>query len=158
MLLNGAGMYEATTDMIIALVAARGGHGGIRSWFGVIGDLRSDDRPEFAIAKHLGLAPGSQQFGADSLTIMGLQAAKEGLADVAVNSMVHWSGSKPSAALSKAVDDGFAPLGSEAHCFSNGYLTSNGGAWMPMTTATFDTGVICHNGTVGFAVWFDEED
>jgi len=155
-------MYEPTTKMIVALATARRGYGGLRTWFGAVGDLQGNPA-QVAIAGHLGLRPRHTKLASGGLKSITLEEAKSTLAFIAANSLVHprYEGAHPS--ILETLETAFEPLGGNLHCYSNGdwhdaTRGANGVGWMPLTEATFDTGVICHNGEVGFAIWVDEED
>src|SRR5262249_52750570 len=145
--------------MLDAVATARG-DSDVRTWLGPLSDLGGGP-PERAIADHLGLFPRDGPVELAWLVPLEPADAKSALTFFATSSMVHpWSGKAPDSALVSALEAGFRAMGSEVCCYSNGdwHLNSGSFGWRPLTNATFDGGVIGHNGDAGFALWVEEED
>lgn len=137
------------------------------SWLGPLDFRRKGGPLEISIAQHLGLQPTEREFGPDILQPVTADEAKSLLAYLVLGGLGVIPGDglhpRPSPALIDALDAGFAPFGSSAQYFSNGdfHLAAEARpqtrGYMPLTGATVDTGVICHDGSVGFAFWVDLE-
>ena len=151
-------MYDATRQMIVSIAQARGGFGGLRSWFGALDDLRGETTAT-DIARHLG-ARLSDTFDDGSLVSLTDQEAARALSFVASNSMAYPRSIQPNPELIEQIYAGLAALGTDARFYSNGewHRSDSLISWKPLTEATFDTGVIGLNPSVGFMIWAEEED
>lgn len=158
----------APAGAMIAVLSAFNPSAGMWAFLGPR-DCRPNGEPlEVAIASYLGLRPVEGDFGPNTLQQVTADEAKALLAYLALGGLGIVPGGrlhpKPSPALQGVLEVGFAPFGSDVRCFSNGdyHLAAAGRpqkrGHMPLTGATVDTGVICHNGSVGFAFWVDWED
>lgn len=159
--------FEATGTMIAVLSSIHRG-AGMWTWLGPREYRPKGVSLEISIAQYLGLQPPVEQvFERGLLTPITAGEAKSLLAYLVHDGLQNtaWGRSTPQAgpALIKVLDDGFSPFGSEVQCFTNGdyHLAATGEpqkrGHMPLTGATVDTGVICHDGSVGFAFWVDSD-
>lgn len=153
---------------MIAVLSAFNPAAGVWTFLGPQHYRPNGEPLEIAIASYLGLRPFEQDFGPGILQQVTADEAKALLAYLALGGLGTTLGGtrhpQPSPTLLSVLDDGFAPFGSDVQCFSNGdyHLAAAGRpqkrGHMPLTGATVDTGVICHDGSVGFAFWVDWED
>lgn len=162
-----ASRFEATGTMIAVLSSIYRG-AGMWTWLGPRNHRPKGLPLEISIAQYLGLQPPVEHaFEPGLLTPITAGDAKRLLAYLVQDGLQNAAWGRPtpqpSSALLKALDDGFSPFGTEVQCFTNGdyHLAAAGKpqmqGHMPLTGATCDTGVICHDGSVGFAFWVDSD-
>ena len=168
-------MGNDVATMLDAVSAAYGRPGGLKVWQGELPEAGEHPLP-YGIARMAGYqvvpwTPGGGWVeGTARLEPISRDEAATLLAFIAVDSMAHPKFRPAPPDLLGAIADGLDALGPSTSFFSSGdwcrleriFRASNGSviAWdsSGISEATFDTGVIAHNGQSAFIIWAEEED
>ena len=127
-----------------------------RSWIG--------DRPNVpdhemwkAIAGRVGYPTSSGEYLSEGLYRLSAQQAAYALAAAGTTSLAY--GPAPSDLEVELAAEALGSLDEDASFLSNGVWSRGSlGGWNPLTTATFDCGLIAYDGTRAFIYWVEEED
>jgi hypothetical protein len=129
-----------------------------RWWVGVRPDVR-DGQMAQAIAGQVGLpTAATDPFANGGMIRLNRSEAAHVLAVAGATSLAYGEPLPPSGVLKEA-KSALADLNDNAIFFSNGRRGAGPPqGWNPVTTATFDCGIIGFDDACGFVFWVEEED
>lgn len=142
-------------DALEALFRCYAGAKAARWWVGARPGVR-DGRLAAAIAAQVGLPMGGARTLGGLVRLSRTEAA-DVLAVAGTTSLAYGSTAPRPSALADA-RNALASLTGDAVFLSNGRWQGDAIGWIPLTDATFDCGLIGHDGRTAFIFWVEEED
>lgn len=131
---------------------------GARWWIGPLPNVRAGKIAK-TIAEQLSYPSGDfDPFLTDGMVGLSRTEAAYVLALAGTRSLAYLN-KPPSVGVVRQAKHAFDALSDKAVFFSNGHWGhGKNNSWSPLSSATFDCGVIGYDGEIGFIFWVEEED
>lgn len=128
-----------------------------RWWIGARPEGRERQLPRLIAAK-VGYPTGARDpFAGPGLVRLSLEQAAHVLAVAATTSLAYGSAT-PKVRPKQEMAEALRGLEGSASFFGNGLWQGGGSGWTPLSSATFDCGVIGYDADTAFIFWVEEED